>query len=160
MARHPLLIWSKDELILRPTPGWGQKQTPEPIRVGADGSLQPADARIISLVHGARHRAAFGRGPTFRLSLARPGALVVHVNSVARGVPQGPPAGATLVISLDGKQALCRDLPDKDGKDYPSDDEYDQDFAIDVPAGEHEVRVDNQGADWFSVDRYVFRGLK
>ena len=153
MARHPLLMWFKDELVLRPTPGWGQKQTQEPVRVGADGSLQPADARILSLVHGAQHRAAFGRGPTFRLSLARPGALVVHVNSVARG-------GATFVITLDGKQALLHDLPDKDGKDYPSDDEYDQDFVIAAPAGEHEVRVDNQGADWFSVDRYVFRGLK
>jgi hypothetical protein len=160
LGRHPLLVWSKDELILRPTSAPGQPQTQEPIRVGADGTLTPDAVRMPSLVQGVRGRAELGRGPTFRLSLARPGAFTVHVNSVARGDLQRPPAGAALVILLDGKQALRRDLPDKDGKDYSAEDEYDQDFTVDVPAGEHEVQVDNTGEGWLSVDRYVFKGLK
>lgn len=153
LARHPLLLWQGQELVLRPASGFGEKQTQEPLRIDAEGSLQPATVTMLSFVHGDLHRRKFGRGPTFKLSLPRDGAVVMHVNSVAIG-------GAVLAVTLDGKEVLRKSLPDKDAKNDSLAEEHGQDFVITVPVGEHEVRVDNEGADWLSVDRYVFRGLK
>jgi hypothetical protein len=65
-----------------------------------------------------------------------------------------------LVATVDGRDVLRRDLPDKDGQDTHYGREYDEDFVIDLPEGRHDVRIDNPGADWFSVDTYVFRGLR
>jgi len=151
VARNPLLLWEGEDLVLRPVGTYGDSQTQEPIRIGADGSLDPRAARVITLVHGDLHRPKFGGGPTFVLS--GPAKLTVHVNSVAK-------LGAVLTITVDEREVLRQDLPDKDGDNNQYAKEYDQEFAVDVPAGEHAVRIDNAGGDWYSVDRYTFRGLK
>jgi hypothetical protein len=153
-ANHRLLLWRGDDLWLRPEGGYGVRQTQEPIAIGADGSLSPADATIPWLVHGQMHRSRFGRGPSFRLALSRPGSVVVHVNSVAGKDP------ALFVAYVDGREVLRRALPDRDGSQNPFANEYNEDIAVPVPAGGHVVRIDNEGADWFSVDRYEFRGLR
>jgi hypothetical protein len=152
-ARHPMLLWQNGDLTLRGPDGYGVPQTQEPITVGADGSLTPAAAKVLYLIHGELHRSKFGRGPTFRVTLAKPGEFVVRVNSVT-------PAGARLTIDLDGKEVLRRQLPDRDGQPHPSAGEYAEDVAVPLPPGEHTIRVDNLGGDWMSVDRYVFRGLR
>jgi hypothetical protein len=151
LARHPLLLWQAGDLILRPAGGYGETQTQEPIRVTADGDLRPSNVVMPYLIHGNLHRKSFGGGPTFRLSLPHAGSVTVHVNSV--------PSPAVLVITLDGKEMLRQDLPNKDNSQNPFAGEYDQDFTVAVPAGEHDVRIDNLGDDWLSVDRYVFRGF-
>jgi hypothetical protein len=148
-----MLLWQNGDLTLRGPDGYGVPQTQEPITVGADGSLAPASARVLYLVHGELHRPKFGRGPTFRVTPAKPGEFVVRVNSVTT-------AGAILTIDLDGKEVLRRPLPDRDGQGAPNAGEYAEDIAIPLPPGEHTVRVDNLGGDWMSVDRYVFRGLR
>ncbi|MCC6727705.1 MAG: hypothetical protein IT208_00025 [Chthonomonadales bacterium] len=155
LARHPLLLWERGELVLRPVGGYGTPQTQGPLTVGADGTLTPEAASVPYLIHGDLHRAKFGRGPTFRLTLARPGAVAVRVDSV----PSGAPGGAELVAWLDGREVLRRALPDRDGKQDPFAGEYGEEIGVEVPAGTHEVRFDNVGADWVSVGRYVFRGL-
>ncbi len=154
LAKHTLLLWHGNELWLQPSGGFSVNQTQESVTVGADGSLTPASATMPWLIHGAMHRPKFGRGPTFRLALSKPGEVIVHLNSVA-----GKEA-SSIVAWVDGKEVLRRALPDKDGSQNPFSNEYNEDFAIPVPAGEHTVRIDNEGADWFSVDRYVFRGLR
>ena len=116
-------------------------------------TLEPEAASVITLVHGDLHRPKFGGGPTFRLTLPGPGALAVHVNSVA-------PLGAALVITVDGQEALRRDLPDTDGEGNPHADEYGEVYTVELAAGQHDVRIDNAGGDWLSVDRYVFHGLR
>lgn len=153
-AKHRLLYWQGDDLVLRPSGGYGVVQTQTPVRVGADGTLDPGDVSMPWLIHGDLHRAKFGRGPTFRVALRRPGAVLVHINSVAGRAP------AAIVAWVDDKEVLRRELPDRDGAQNPFGNEYDEDVAIPTPAGEHSIRIDNTGADWFSVDRYVFRGLR
>ncbi len=153
LANNPLLLWEGDDLVLRPVGTYGDPQTQEPIRIGADGSLDPATASVITLVHGGLHRPKFGGGPTFRLTLDRPGAFIVHVNSVAK-------LGAGLIVTLDGREVVHRDLPDKDGENGAHAKEYDEDIVVELSPGEHEIRIDNPGGDWFSLDRYTFRGLK
>jgi hypothetical protein len=86
--------------------------------------------------------------PTFVVDYAQEGQFVVHVNSVAV-------LGAVLQIWVDGQLALSQDLPDLDKKNDAGAGEYDQDFAIPVPKGRHEIRVDNEGGDWLSVDYFL-----
>ncbi|MHB1000680.1 MAG: carbohydrate binding domain-containing protein [Armatimonadota bacterium] len=159
-AKHPMMYWDNNDLVLNPAGVWDVMQTQEPIIINQDGSLNPSDAGMPVLIHGDMHREARGRGPTFRLSLSEPGSVIVHVNSVPNSAPPGKPSGAVLVAFIDGREVLRQELPDKDNIGHNLTGEYDQDFAVEVPAGEHEVRIDNQGGDWFSVDRYVFRGLR
>jgi hypothetical protein len=150
LAKNPLLLWEGQDLVLRPVGTYGDSQTQEPIRVSADGTLDPATARVITLVHGDLHRPKFGGGPTFMLT--GPAKVTVHINSVAK-------SGAVLVIALDGREVLRHDLPDKDADNNQYAKEYDQDFSVDVPAGDHAVKVDNAGGDWLSADRYTFGGM-
>ena len=153
LAKHSLLLWQGDDLVLRPVGAYGDPQTQQPVRIGSDGSLDPEAASVITLVHGDLHRPRFGGGPSFRLDLPGPGTVLLHVNSVAK-------LGAALVVAVDGREVLRQDLPDKDGENNQYAREYDQDFTVELAAGEHEVGIGNTGGDWFSVDRYVFRGLR
>jgi hypothetical protein len=140
LAKHPLMLWQDGNLVLRPSGGYGEKQTQEPVLVTSDGDLQPHEVSKPYLIHGDMHRDKFGRGPTFRLSLSKPGSVTVHVNSV--------PSKAVLIMRLDGKEMLRQELPDKDNSQTPFAGEYNQDFTIEVPPGDHNVQIDNLGDDW------------
>ncbi len=37
---------------------------------------------------------------------------------------------------------------------------YDEEIAVEVPAGRHRIRVDNFGNDWVAVAKYTFAGCK
>ena len=37
---------------------------------------------------------------------------------------------------------------------------YDEDVSVDVPAGKHRIRLENDGKDWMRVGRYAFTGCK
>lgn len=152
-ARHPLLLWQGDGLCLRPAGPFGVPQSQEPIHVGADGSLEPAAVSMPYLVHGKMHRDRFGRGPIFSLSLPRAGSLTLRLNSVAA-------AGGVLVITVDGKEVRRQELPDRDGGNDARAGECATDIVVPIPAGPHTVQVDNDGADWYSLDSYTFMGLK
>ncbi len=150
-ARHPLLFWDHTTLVLSPAGEFGVRQTQEPITVGADGSLSPADVKVTRLIHGDMHRANHGRGPTFQLQLRRKGAVHISVNSVS--------TDAVLVVYLDAVEVLRQMLSRSDSHTVPPVGEIHRTFSVDVPAGEHTVKIDNLGADWMSIDDYRFEGL-
>ncbi|MHB0956847.1 MAG: carbohydrate binding domain-containing protein [Pirellulaceae bacterium] len=160
VAEHPLLLWDHDDLVLRTVGIWEIKQTQEPVTVNPNGSLSPSNVGMPMLVQGDMHRKSYGRGPTFRLLLSKPGSVSVCVNSVPMNDPLGKRPPATLVAFVDDNEVMRWDLPDKDKSGHHLTGEYDQPFTVEVPMGEHEVRIDNQGGDWFSVDRYIFKGLR
>ena len=37
---------------------------------------------------------------------------------------------------------------------------YDEDVAVEVPAGRHRIRIDNFGKDWVGVTKYTFTGCQ
>ena len=37
---------------------------------------------------------------------------------------------------------------------------YDEDVAVEIPAGQHRIRIDNSGKDWVEVTRYTFTGCR
>ena len=71
------------------------------------------------------------------------GKVTFHVNSVA--------ATATLVVRLDGAEALRVQLVDTDGV-LPGSNEINQEFSIDAPAGRHSIEITHDGTDWIQID--------
>jgi hypothetical protein len=70
---------------------------------------------------------------------------------------------------LDGQLVKELDLPCGEGLGASSiwreqwklwECSYDKDYAIDVPAGRHQIKIENFGKDWVSVDRYIFTGCQ
>ncbi|MGD9518141.1 MAG: hypothetical protein AB7W28_01375, partial [Armatimonadota bacterium] len=74
-----------------------------------------------------------------------------------------------LKVFLDGKQVAQFDLPCGESLGKTSvfreqwnlwETTYDQDFTVDVPAGRHEIRLENEGGDWIRVQSYKFLGAR
>jgi hypothetical protein len=77
------------------------------------------------------------------------GQAMFHVNSVAT-------SGATLRVYLNDSLIESISLPDRDNKNDASVNEYNMDMNVSAPAGTHEIRLDNSGGDWFSLDYVKF----
>jgi hypothetical protein len=119
---------------------------------------------VPSGLHGSNH-AKRRRPITLVVDYRQPGKLIVHVNRVeALGI---------LELRLDGKVALRQELPagpgtgpwkssrlvEGDGwKSWQA--VYDRDYAIDVPQGKHEIRLDNLGKDMIEMARITLTGYQ
>jgi len=112
------------------------------------------------LLHGAGHK-DLKNPPEFVVDYPRPGKFVVRVDRVSNS--------GLLRICLDGQEKLQRELPCGEGLGKKSvwrpqwklwETVYDQDIALDVPAGRHRIRVENFGKDWVAVTRYTFTACK
>jgi len=128
------------EIQLRPM--WG-KAPQNRFVVAPDGKINNPD-QLYNCLQGRLHP-DLRNNPTFVVDYANDGQFIVHVNSVAT-------MGAVLDVSIDGKPALHQDLPDLDHANDPAANEYDQDFTVPVSKGKHEIRIDNPGGDWMTVD--------
>ncbi len=119
--------------------------------VGANGKIN-GPGELLYTVQGDLHP-DLRNNPTFVVDYPGDGQFTVHVNSVAA-------LGAVIEIYVDGKLALRQELPDLDRANDGNAHEYDQDFSVPVPGGKHEIRVDNTGGDWFSVDYYLLTNYR
>lgn len=90
--------------------------------------------------------------PTFIVRFRRPGRFEVHVNSVAI-------MGASLIIRVDDKQMLATPISDRDGKNDRNAEDINKTYSIPVTKGLHYISIDNNGADWLTVDWYRFIGI-
>lgn len=112
---------------------WGSKPKCNRFRIEPDGSLVPGMVDLRGELFGsARGRSEWRNPVTFEMDLPEPGRFIVHVSTVMHGA---------LEIRLDGKSVLRDDFPQIAGK------KAERDVAVDVPAGRHEVTLDNVGAD-------------
>lgn len=147
------------DIVLAPHgSGWVRPEVNEFV-LGRDGIV--ADGRgPASLLHGSGHR-DLRSPPTFVVHYPQPGKFVVRVGRVSHS--------GQLKIWIDDRPVLDRELPcaeglGKSGVYRPQwklwETTYDEDLAVDVPAGDHRIRVDNAGKDWMSIGRYVFTGCR
>jgi hypothetical protein len=74
-----------------------------------------------------------------------------------------------LRIWVDGHVAAEREWPCGEGLGKESvrreqwklwETTYDEDLAVDVPAGKRRIRIENFGEDWVGVGKYTFTGCK
>lgn len=124
-----------------PDVGWGTRVSGQ-LAVTGPQAADHAPQRLNAFVHGTAHPDL--RRP-FRLAawFADSARLVLHLNSVS--------SGALLAVRVDGTEILRRSLPDKDGQ-WLVNNEYNEDIAVPLPAGQHLVEIRNAGNDWFYLD--------
>jgi hypothetical protein len=89
--------------------------------------------------------------PTFLANAKTPGRLLVTVQAVSAG-------GSRVEYSVDGELRQSVDLPDLDGKNDGQAPEYNRLLTFDIPAGRHQLTLDNTGADWCTISWYEFQG--
>jgi hypothetical protein len=140
------------DVTVYPSLGWARPEANlfEVDMYGNIGNL----SRLSAYVQG-RYHPELRNNPVFIVNLTYSGEAVFHVNSVAS-------AGAVLNVYIDGSLNKTVSLPDRDGENDGSANEYNLDVAVQVPAGRHEIRLDNAGNDWFTIDyvRFTRAALK
>lgn len=137
------------DVTVFPSLGWARPQESYFV-VKLDGTLEGDVSQIPSFIQGASHP-DLRNNPTFKATFPRGGRIVVRVNSVSR-------AGAVLAIYVDGVLAKRVELPDRDGKYDAFAKEYDVEIPLEVTQGVHEIRLDNLGVDWYTIDYVRFEG--
>jgi hypothetical protein len=146
------------DVTIAPVSRWEKPEYNEFV-VGRDGAIQ-AQRLPHRLLHGGGHR-DLKNPPTFVVDYPQPGKFIVRVNKVSNS--------GLLHIWIDDQQRLQRELPCAKGLGKESvfrpqwklwETTYDEDIAVDVPAGKHRIRVENFGRDWVAVDSYVFTGCR
>ncbi|HEX2854036.1 MAG TPA: cellulase family glycosylhydrolase [Opitutaceae bacterium] len=100
-----------------------------------------AAERISSYLHGTRnpHLQQHARFAAWFAGRAK---LVFRVNSVA--------ADAELIVRVDEAEKLRVTLANKDGL-AALNDEINQEFSVDLPAGKHRVEIAHTGSDWVNL---------
>ncbi len=127
---------SRGAVAFGPGAGWASAKQTE-FEVPPSGAV-PGLAGLPAFFQGSAHRDMFG-GATFKVDYPEPGTFRVSVRQVSA-------QGGKLVVSVDGNVAASRDFPGKG-----EDTDVDETVEAKVPAGRHEVRVENTGADWVVV---------
>lgn len=146
------------DVVLATTSQWGKPKTNQ-FNVQRDGTVNDP-GEIHELLHGAGHR-DLRHPPTVVVDYPQPGKFIVGVGRVSRS--------GRLKVWVDDQLKLDREFPcgEKIGKQWTHQPKwnlwesvYDEDVAVDVPAGRHRIRVANEGQDWMRVSRYAFTGCK
>jgi hypothetical protein len=119
-------------------PGFGFGQAPaDHFEVLPQGTSLPPSADLGGFLFGAIWNTDLRRPPVFAVDYSTAGRFEV-LTADASG--QDP----TIEIWLDGSKVL--DQPAQPATAY----------AVNIPAGRHQIRVDNQGTDWIRIERYTF----
>lgn len=98
-------------------------------------------------LQGQSHHAMTPDPLTFKVNNTEPFTFQVSVGKVAK-------SGALLLVGLDGNTVLKQSFAAKEGDYQPSETE--SSLSIKVPKGEHTITVQNTGADWVQIARFLF----
>ena len=102
--------------------------------------------------------------PGLRLSVATPGQAVFRVNQVSQL--------SVLVVKLDGREIVRREFkcgPKGEGRYKTTEwreewkiwqSVFDEDVAVDLPAGDHVLELSNADGDWMTVTRITLPGVR
>ena len=128
------------------TPGWDLPAPKEPVTVDPLLGV-PATVPIPRMLHGVRNHRDLHNPVTFAVEYGEPGTFAVRV---AKTSGYG---GSSLIVTLDGQEALRQAFP---GETETELTQYQGYYAVPVAAGQHTIKVDNDGADWIQVEAYRF----
>lgn len=146
------------DVVIATTSRWGQPEHAEFV-IRRDGSIDQ-DRAPQQLLHGQAHR-DLKNPPTFVVTYPQAGQFIVRVGRVS--------ASGLLKVWSDDDLLLERHLPCGEGLGKASvyrpqwklwETTYDEDIAVDVPAGFHRIRVENLGRDWVTISSYRFSGCQ
>jgi len=134
---------TRSALSFGPGGGWGTAKQ-DAFVVEPNGVPEGMGA-LPSFLQGQNHREMSPRPLSFRVNFPQAGRFSVQLATIAK-------AGAHLRLSVDG-QPVERDFP-AGAADY-SPPAGQQELAVEVPAGEHVVTLENTGSDWVTVSRFT-----
>ncbi len=133
------VLGAPGDLSLTPALDWGGIGT-DTITVNPDGSLSPSNASLGKFLYGASWNTQFRSPPVFLVDYPQDGTFTVSTGSNTGN-------NAEVQIMLDGAQVLSVSA------------QTSRDYTINVPAGSHIIKVDNNGTDWISIATYSFSSL-
>ncbi len=147
---------SHDSLLIFPAIGW-TKSLVSCFEISHDGTISDRD-QVPAYLFG-NSKPEMKQPVDFKITYKSNGSFSVHVDEVSDF--------GLLKIYLDGKLALEQSLPLGSGDGPWERSEwkpeinmfqgvYNRAYGIDVPAGEHTIRVDNDGRDWIRIKTYRF----
>lgn len=127
------------ELKLNPSLGWaGLGDTL--IQVSGDGTISPSNYKLGQFLYGSQWNTQYRRPPSFKVNMPQAGQFKVLIGSQLGSSPN-------LTVWLDGVKAV-NTIPGAN-----------QTYTVNVPAGQHTLRVDNLGTDWATIAGYTFTGI-
>lgn len=127
------------DLSLTPTGGWAAL-TDTLLRIDATGAIEPAGATTGTFLYGSQWNTQYRRPPKFVFTMPQAGKFRVRTGGQAGQAPK-------IAIWLDGVKVLEQAAA------------INQNYTIDVPAGPHNVKVDNTGTDWILIASYTITGI-
>ncbi|MCI4668063.1 MAG: DUF5060 domain-containing protein [Bacteroidia bacterium] len=126
------------DLSMIPSLGWGQIGD-DSIDIDANGQITGA-ALLGEYLYGATWNTQFRSPPTFMVDFEVQGELIVRTGSEKAQDPK-------ITIWLNGNIVLN------------SNANTNTDYVINIPAGQHSIKVDNTGTDWVKIAYYKFTGI-
>lgn len=109
--------------------------------IDASGSITPGAGSLSSYLFGSTYNTGNRNPPTFHVTYPIDGQFKVVTNgSMSSASPK-------ITIYLDGVQLVNADAV------------INTTYTINVPAGAHNIKVDNLGIDWAGISNYVFTNV-
>ncbi|MCB0529022.1 MAG: DUF5060 domain-containing protein [Saprospiraceae bacterium] len=127
------------DLVLSPSLGWAALADTS-FTIDAGGAVTPALGALSEFLYGAQWNTQYRRPPVFHITNPAGGKFRVTTGGQTGQSPK-------IAIWLDGVKKLEQNA------------QINQVYQIDVPAGQHTIKVDNTGTDWISILQYTFEGL-
>lgn len=125
---------------------------PTTVRIRGDSELQ-VETALSGLLHGTKNHPDLHNPVTVHLDLPRPTQFVVQVSGVSGY------GGACLVLRLDDRVVLSKEMPVPDGTTGNDTlHQYDGAYPVAVPAGPHRLSIEDTGTDWIYVGYLVKNG--
>ncbi len=126
------------DLSLTPGKSWGAA-TASVFNMDEEGSMNPKANQLGQFLYGSQSNTQYRNPPTFNVNYPAAAKFKIETSDAANA--------PVIDIYLDGKLVLSQAAAKNST------------YSIDVPAGQHSIKVDNSGADWIGIANYTFTGM-
>lgn len=138
-AVNAAVVGAPGNLVLTPSLGWGYVGLSN-INIADNVMVSPPGAALGQFLYGSQWNTQYRSPPTFAVTYPEAGIFSVKTSAETGTSPK-------IAIWLDGSLLLEQDA-------VPNSV-----YSINVPSGNHSIKVDNTGTDWITIAAYTFEGL-
>lgn len=131
---------SGGDLTIAPGSGWAGA-TSANFTIDATGSISPSVTQLGVYLYGSVYNTQYRNPPTFNINYTISGQFQVKTGNSKGENP-------SIAIYLDG--TFISNITNVGTN---------QTVSINVPAGQHAIKVDNLGTDWITISGYQFKGV-
>lgn len=132
-------VGAPGDLSIVPTTGWGTSGDSF-ITIHEGGSTSPEELDLSLYLYGNQWNTQYKSPPTFNVFYPKAATFTLQTASQSGARPE-------LAIYID--EQLVLEIPAR----------VNQTYTIPVPAGQHEIKVDNVGRDWITIAGYEFENI-